>query len=310
MKQKIQMNPSSDRSIEEAYQLLIKKAKVRNLSEKTIQTYNNHYKIFSEVYDTSLPLTELTEEVIDNFTLYLREKREIGEVTVNSYLRTMRAFCYYCMECGYLKKFNIKLLKETRKIKETYTSAELERLLAKPNINSCTFTEFKIWVFENYLLGTGNRISTALDVHISDIRFDESAIILRKVKNRMQQIIPLSNSLASFLEEYLEIRGGAEEDYLFCNIYGEHGNVRTFQDLIKKYNEKRNVEKSSAHLFRHTFAKNWILAGGDIFRLQKILGHSDLTVTKQYVQMFGQDLQMDFEKFNPLDRMKKNKIEM
>lgn len=102
MKQKIQMNPSSDRSIEEAYQLFIKKAKVRNLSEKTIQTYNNHYKIFSEVYDTSLPLTE---EVIDNFTLYLREKREIGEVTVNSYLRTMRAFCYYCMECGYLKKF-------------------------------------------------------------------------------------------------------------------------------------------------------------------------------------------------------------
>lgn len=99
------MNPSSDRSIEEAYQLFIKKAKVRNLSEKTIQTYNNHYKIFSEVYDTSLPLTELTEEVIDNFTLYLREKREIGEVTVNSYLRTMRAFCYYCMECGYLKKF-------------------------------------------------------------------------------------------------------------------------------------------------------------------------------------------------------------
>lgn len=50
----------------------------------------------------------------------------------------------------------------------------------KPNINSCTFTEFKIWVFENYLLGTGNRISTALDVHISDIRFDESTIILRK----------------------------------------------------------------------------------------------------------------------------------
>ena len=41
-----------------------------------------------------------------------------------------------------------------------------------------------------------------------------------------------------------------------------------------------------------------------MFRLQKILGHSDLTVTKEYVQMFGQDLQMDFEKYNPLDRMR------
>jgi len=41
-----------------------------------------------------------------------------------------------------------------------------------------------------------------------------------------------------------------------------------------------------------------------MFRLQKILGHSDLTVTKEYVNMFGQDLQMDFEKFNPLDNLK------
>jgi len=44
-----------------------------------------------------------------------------------------------------------------------------------------------------------------------------------------------------------------------------------------------------------------------MFRLQKILGHSDLTVTKEYVAIWGQDLQIDFEKFNPLDRLKKNK---
>ena len=54
------------------------------------------------------------------------------------------------------------------------------------------------------------------------------------------------------------------------------------------------------------------MAGGDVFRLQKILGHSDLTITREYVQMFGQDLQMDFEQFNPLDRMnqKKERIKM
>lgn len=73
--------------------------------------------------------------------------------------------------------------------------------------------------------------------------------------------------------------------------------------MVRRYNIKRNVNKTSCHLFRHTFAKQWILAGGDMFRLQKILGHSDLTVTKEYVAMFGQDLQMDFERFNPLDNM-------
>ena len=108
------------------------------------------------------------------------------------------------------------------------------------------------------------------------------------------------------------IRGGENTDYLFCNNYGEQGDRRTYQQMVYNYNMQRNVSKTSCHLFRHTFAKKWILAGGDVFRLQKILGHSDLTITREYVQMFGQDLQIDFENFNPLDRMtqKKERIKM
>jgi integrase/recombinase XerD len=66
--------------------------------------------------------------------------------------------------------------------------------------------------------------------------------------------------------------------------------------------------KTSAHLYRHTFAKNWILNGGDIFRLQKVLGHSDLTVVKEYVNMFSNDLSIDFDRFNPLDRLEMNQM--
>lgn len=84
--------------------------------------------------------------------------------------------------------------------------------------------------------------------------------------------------------------------------------------MLKRYNNKRGVAKTSAHLFRHTFAKKWILNGGDVFRLQKILGHSDLTVVKEYVNMFGNDMAVNFDKYNPLDRMKinqqKSKIRM
>ena len=44
--------------------------------------------------------------------------------------------------------------------------------------------------------------------------------------------------------------------------------------------------------------------GGNIVRLKTILGHSNIAVTNEYLAMFGQDLQMDFEKFNPLDNLK------
>lgn len=52
----------------------------------------------------------------------------------------------------------------------------------------------------------------------------------------------------------MQIRGG-EEDFVFCNEYGEQASCRTYQQLVRRYNRKRNVEKTSCHCFRHTFAK-------------------------------------------------------
>ena len=53
------------------------------------------------------------------------------------------------------------------------------------------------------------------------------------------------------------------------------------------------------------------MSGGDVFRLQKILGHSSITVTKEYLNIFDTDLNKDFEKYNPLDLLKSDtKIKM
>lgn len=307
MRKKIVIANSKNLTIGEAHDLFIRKCTVQNLSEKTLKVYKNHFGLFALTIDVNTPINSVTSAAIDDFILYLKENNKCNDTTINSYLRSIRAFLYYCMEESYLPSFNVCMIRSEKKIKETYSNAELERLLTKPDINTCSFSTYKTWVFENYLLGTGNRLSTALNVRIKDIDFYNNTIILVKTKNRKQQIIPLSQSLAEILVGYLEIRGNNPDDYLFCNIYGEKGNIRSFEDLVAKYNHERGVEKTSIHLFRHTFAKHWILQGGDIFRLQKILGHSDLSVTKEYVQMFGQDLQMDFEKFNPLDNLKFNR---
>ena len=298
------MSKKSNLSIQEAFDLFIRKCKIKNLTDLSISSYEKKMVHFYEFIDKSDPITAVTKDTVDDYILWLRENTEANDITINSYLRSVRAFLYFCMEDKYIPTFKIQLIKAEKKIKETYTDDELVRLLEKPDVDNCSFSCYKTWVFENYLLGTGNRISTALDLHIGDINFQSGVIILRKTKNRKQQIIPLSATLAEILQGYLQIRGGEADDYVFCNEYGEQASCRTYQQLVRRYNRKRGVEKTSCHTFRHTFAKNWILNSGDMFRLQKILGHSDLTVTKEYVNMFGQDLQMDFEKFNPLDNLK------
>lgn len=301
MAEKITMTKGDNITLEEMFSLFLRKCKVKNLTDNSIKSYEVKCGVFINHIGKYTPASTVTRDMVDDFIIYLQEEKKVNDISVNSYLRSVRAFLYYGMECGYITEFKIKMAKAENKVKDNYSDAELERLLVKPDVKTCKFTEYKTWVFENYMLATGNRISTALNVRICDINFKDGTILLRKMKNRNQQIIPLSTALAEILTEYIQYRGGQPDDYLFCNAYGEKASIRTFQQEVQRYNIKRNVNLTSVHAFRHTFARRYILNGGDAFRLQKILGHSDLTVTKQYIAMFGGDLKNNFDTVCPLD---------
>lgn len=302
-KEKITMKKNTNITYEDAFKYFIRKCKIKNLTENSIRSYEKKIVPFFDFIDKTELVENLNEDIVDDYIVYLKENTDANDITINSYLRTLRAFAYYCMDCEYVDHFKIKMIKAEKKIKETYTDEELHNLLQKPNIKKCTFSTYKVWVFENYLLGTGNRISTALDIQIGDIDFGNNQIVLKKTKNRKQQIIPLSAKLADILTEYLQYRDGNKEDYLFCNEFGEKASIRSYQQLVRRYNIKHNVNRTGVHALRHTFAKKCVMNGMDVFKLQKIMGHSDLSVTREYVNMFGQDLKMDYEKYCPLDNL-------
>ena len=74
-------------------------------------------------------------------------------------------------------------------------------------------------------------------------------------------------------------------------------------NIIKKYNHKIGVNTTRIHSFRHYFAKQYIQNGGNILKLQRILGHSSIQITQKYVDLFGHDLKVDFDVFSPLDNI-------
>lgn len=278
----------------------------KNLTESTIKHYQMCFDIFAEFYDVAQPCYSLTQDTIFAYIAYLKVKRNINEITLNTYLRSIRVLFYYFMEHGYTQPFQISLMKTTKQIKHSYTDYELDILLKKPQISKATFCEYRNWVLVNYLLATANREATVSNLKIGDVDFDNDVIHLRKTKNRREQIIPLSRSLGKVLKEYLRYREGGTDDYLFCSVTGERLTENALKLAVNKYNKKRGVMKTSVHLFRHTFAKNWIKNGGDPFRLQKILGHSSMDMVKEYVEMFCEDLKEDFDNFNPLEKFHKN----
>ena len=279
----------------------------KNLSPRTIEYYDMGIKSFKAFFGADRNCNEIEENTVFSYIAYLRQQNTRNDISINSYLRIIRTMCYYFMKFGYTRRFQIQMIKATKQVKETYTDEELTILLKKPNMKNTTFAEYRNWVVINYLLATGNREGTLCNVKIKDVDFNTDTIRLTKTKNRREQIIPMSKTIRAILTDYLKLRKGDPEEYLFCNVHGRRLEENAVRIAIMKYNRKRGVNKTSVHLFRHTFAKKWILNGGDVFRLQKILGHSSMEIVREYVNMFSDDLKRDFDVFNPLEEFSNRK---
>ena len=263
--------------------------------------------------ETSL-CREINETTIADYIRYLQTKPKrkntpsdegteyLSDTTIATYVRHLRAIINYWIKRGYTKPFTVVVPKADEKVKQPYTEKELELLLKKPDLKTCKFSEYRNWVMTNYFLSTANRLETVRNIRIQDIHFEDNEIYLRHVKNRKQYSIPMQKDLRKILLEYLEYRGGEPEDYLFCSEYDDKKPLssESIKSAIARYNVRRGVTTTSVHRYRNTFAKFWIMKGGDLIRLQKILGHSSLTMVLKYVDMYGKDLQKNFDSFNPL----------
>lgn len=295
------------KTFDEGFDEFIMMCKVKNLRPSTIKQYETIINIWYKFVPYKTPIKDITKNTVNAFIMFLKNETNENDVTINSVIVHVRVVLYYFMKLGYMEEFKIPKMKVDKEIIETYTDEELKILLQKPNIKKCSYLEYRNWIIINFLMATGCRAGTLVNIKIIDVDFLNDLITYTHTKNRKQQIIPLSNTLKAILIEYLQYRKGGLEDYLFVNAYGNYLTTDQLSHNISDYNKKRGVIKTGIHRFRHTFAKKWIMQGGDIFRLQKILGHSSMDIVKNYVNIFTNDLQQDFNTFNPLENLQVNK---
>lgn len=294
----------------------------QNTSKETLKTYGYHLKYFIKYiegfrdYDEDDSRKYLTERIYKEYSRYLLNRDGFSQKSALSYLRTIRRFFYWCMDSGYIsQEYKLKLPKTQESEPEIYTLDELKLLLKKPDLKTCNFTEFRVWVFINFLVSTGQRLTSCLNIKISNLDFKNNIVALNITKNKYAHTVEISKELKDILKDYLLVRKGEADDYLFCNSVGEKWDRRTAQEQVGAYNRKRGVNKTSIHSFRHTFAKNFIMNGGDAFVLQRILDHSTLDMTQNYVKLFGKGLKGTTHFYNPIKEVqyqepKKKRIRM
>ncbi len=257
------------------------------------------------------PISILTTDGLErDYRKYLASLG-VNEQTIAAYFRAYRAIAYFAMEEGWIPRRKISIKQPEPPIKNCYTDDEIKRLVRKPKTDD--FLENRNWVMVNYFLATGNRVSSVADLRIGDVDLDEGYITVNRQKNGKPTRIPLVKKITRILRAYIddyrtEVNGvpvGLNEP-LFCNLYGEELSENGIKKAIANYNRSRNVEKTSVHLFRHTFAKKWIIDGGDLLQLEKMLGQSSLKMVQHYSNLYASDIKEQAEKHAAIAKTKGN----
>lgn len=305
MKQKIKLNEQLDTSIKSAWERFIISQTAKGVSSSTIKNYHSHLRGISKYLDIEMAIGQLTKRNLEEMVVSMR-KAGLAHNTVATYLRVTNTFLRWCEQEG-MTTVVMDNIKEKDTVKETYTDGELAVLLEKPKKGG-DFCEYRNWVIVNYLLNSGCRAATIRNIQNRDVDLEGRQIVYRHTKSGKVQVSPLCSQMVAILKEYMSIRQGQPEDYLFCNQYGEMLTENALRLAIAHYNKSRGVLKTSLHLFRHTFARKYLVdCGGDAFMLQKLLGHSTLKMTKHYCAIYDADIAKNYDRFSPLAQISQPK---
>ena len=132
-------------------------------------------------------------------------------------------------------------------------------------------------------LTTGMRASEIFGLHWQDVMYGEGLLAVRaKLKGGKMRYVPLLPELAAELKRYPVV---ISEDRIFPPRKGAHGARRrlegSFEDLLRR----AKISNFRFHDLRHTFASWYMMNGGDLYELAKILGHSNIKMTERYAKL-------------------------
>ncbi|MDN8046168.1 tyrosine-type recombinase/integrase [Burkholderia multivorans] len=137
-------------------------------------------------------------------------------------------------------------------------------------------------------LATGARWSEAESLTIHQVR--DGLIQYARTKSGKTRAVPIEQDL------FNEIRTHHQK-------YGKEGHI--FDAAASAFREAVDRAKIElpdgqlTHVLRHTFASHFMMNGGNILTLQRVLGHASLTMTMRYAHLSPDHLE-EARRYNPL----------
>lgn len=159
------------------------------------------------------------------------------------------------------------------------------------------------------LLDSGVRASELCGLRLADVDLDEGTIVVRAAtsKSRRTRTIALGARARREVGRWWRAKRHAWDQAttapFFCGWNQRPIGVRTLHRLLVRHGVRCGVPGCNPHRFRHTFAVQCLRAGINPLTLMRLLGHTDLTMTRRYVKLLEADVATEKREKSPLDRL-------
>lgn len=275
---------------------------VRGNSPKTQKHYFRCLGLFERFQSPKNPdISAVSVSDCKAYYIHL-SNRNVSSVTVQTYIRALRAFLSWCCLEGYIsenipKKF--RLPKAQKKKIDILTDSEVEQLFRC--LSGRDFISVRNYCIVALMIDSGLRLNEVVTIRRDKIHIAEGYAIVNGKGNK-ERFVPLGlNSKRALLRYCAIVPNKEKETPLFVKDTLIPIKESTVKQLFRKLKSRSGIPRLHPHLLRHTFATRYIERGGDIYSLQSILGHTSLEMVKKYVHLIPSKTVVNFAVLSPLD---------
>lgn len=223
----------------------------------------------------------------ENFILYLLDIN--SKTSINIKTRVIKTSLSKAVKLGFLKENPFLELKPLPIDKSTFPQY-LNNQQIKKLLEVIKDERYKSLVL--FYLNTGCRRNEALNLKWKDVDLKNRKVYFHITKSRESRIVPINKSLYAVLK--LMHDKNAEDNKKVFDYKPDWITHR-----IKDYFKKIGYESTkSVHALRHTFASHLVMSGVDLYTVQKLLGHSDISITQIYSHLAPDYLANSVEKLD------------
>jgi integrase/recombinase XerD len=288
-------------------------AHARRLSSHTMLDYDRTFRRLEGWLGRDPPLASLKARDI---RMFLNSLDGLSAKTVLNYHTGLAALWTWALKEGLVEKHIVREVdppKPEQRAIVPYTEQDVKAMLAacdrsrryrRPGKQACDHerpSAARDRAIILLLVDTGMRATEACELPIRHVDLKNRRVMVMG-KGRKERLLPMSGNTAQALWRYLATREDGDDVRapLLMTREGQGMDRHVLRRLLTRIGQRAGVRGVTVHRFRHTFAINFLRNGGNVFALQRMLGHSTLEMVNRYLAIVQGDVENAHQEASPV----------